>query len=66
MFNDGSQGEKRALNEASDAAGKAIDDIGITDLAKLDAGQWQAVIRAACHAYTKCNFLDYIDALVPF
>jgi hypothetical protein len=66
MFVDGSHDEKKALEAACDAAGETIDGIGITDLAQLNADQWEAIIRSTCHAYAKRLFLGYVDSLIPF
>lgn len=66
MLVDGSYAEKKAIDTACEEAGKTIDGIGVTDLALMDHGQYQAVIRSACHAYAKGLFVGYLDSIIPF
>lgn len=55
-----------AVLEAGAGAGKYLEEIGVTDLAKLDAGQWREFLRRIVTSYEHALRRKILENEPPF
>jgi hypothetical protein len=58
--------ERCATLEAGDAAGRYLDEIGITDLARLDSDQWREFLRLVITGFEKVMRRKILNNEAPF